>query len=92
MKSGYLWLATQGGGLNRLDPCKGTVERLSKNERDPFGLESDFVKAILMRRTGDIWVASQDQGLQLYDRGAKSLYQDRYPLQEHEESRDRLAL
>lgn len=57
---GFLWVGTQDGGLNRLDPQRGRVERITA------GLPSAHVSSIIEDNQGYIW-ASTVNGLARVD-------------------------
>ncbi len=57
-----LWIATAGGGLNRLDIAAGTFSHFA--ERD--GLPNDVVYAILPDSAGRLWL-STNKGLSRFD-------------------------
>lgn len=57
---GYLWLGTQGGGLNRFDGIEFT------NYRVDDGLVNDFIYALSTDAKGNIWVGT-DGGVSVFD-------------------------
>jgi signal transduction histidine kinase/ligand-binding sensor domain-containing protein len=61
-RAGILWIGTQGGGLNRLDPATGTFS--SYRTRD--GLANDTVLGILAGEDGALWLATAN-GLSRFD-------------------------
>jgi signal transduction histidine kinase/DNA-binding response OmpR family regulator/ligand-binding sensor domain-containing protein len=54
----YLWIATKGGGLNRLDKSNGDFFHLTKKD----GLPDDVVYGILPDSAGNIW-GSTNKGI-----------------------------
>lgn len=66
-RDGAIWLATYGGGANRLDPATGQFTRLTTRE----GLANDFVYAILEDSEGDLWI-STNRGIDQYNPATKS--------------------
>jgi signal transduction histidine kinase/ligand-binding sensor domain-containing protein/CheY-like chemotaxis protein len=62
-QQGFLWLATQDG-LNRYD---GAEIRVFKDDATPGGLRGNFIAALALAPTGDIWIATTDGGLNRYD-------------------------
>ena len=61
-RSGSFWVATNGGGLNRLDRSTGTFERYT----DKLGLPSNMVQGILEDAQGNLWLSTSN-GLSRFD-------------------------
>ena len=59
---GKIWLATQGGGINILDPDKDSFSHITTDD----GLPSDDVLGILRDDVGDLWI-STNKGLVSYN-------------------------
>ncbi len=68
-KSGKLWLATDGGGINIYDPKKKQLKILRNDPADPHSLSGDRVRAIVEDHNGDIWVGTL-KGLNRYRPGS----------------------
>lgn len=65
---GSVWVATFGGGLDRVDATDLSVsERLRHAPSDPASLPGDRVGALLRDRSGLLWVGTWGQGLALHD-------------------------
>jgi len=62
-----LWVSTNTGGLNRLDPVSGHFEVFRHDPEDPGSLSYDSVYSVVEDAAGDIWVATQF-GLNRLDR------------------------
>ncbi|HEX4373821.1 MAG TPA: two-component regulator propeller domain-containing protein, partial [Puia sp.] len=58
-KSGNIWVATVGGGLNKYDRNANQFHRYLHNEKDKNSLSSDFISKIAFDGSGKIWVATQ---------------------------------
>ncbi|HEX9562894.1 MAG TPA: two-component regulator propeller domain-containing protein [Gemmatimonadaceae bacterium] len=58
----YLWIATAGGGLNRLDVDSGTFVHFSERE----GLPNNVVYGVLADTSGHLWL-STNNGLSRFD-------------------------
>ncbi|HEV8538751.1 MAG TPA: ATP-binding protein, partial [Bacteroidota bacterium] len=54
----YLWVGTEGGGLNRLEKQTGMFQRITKEQ----GLPDNVVYSILADRHGNLWM-STNQGI-----------------------------
>ena len=63
---GKIWLATQGGGINILDPESGDFNYLTKSD----GLPSNDVQGILADDEGKLWISTLE-GLVAYSRFAE---------------------
>ncbi|MDY6994741.1 MAG: ATP-binding protein, partial [Pseudomonadota bacterium] len=61
-KHGTIWLATLGGGLNRLQPAR----RQFKHYREQQGLANDVIYGMLADEQGRLWL-STNQGLSCFD-------------------------
>jgi ligand-binding sensor domain-containing protein len=61
-----IWVGTQGGGLNLLDPATGIVKQFRHKDNDNTSLTNDNVMAILKDKEGTIWVGTR-QGLDRLD-------------------------
>lgn len=70
---GHVWMGTQRGGVNRLDPETGSIRRYRHGPLGTGGLPSDDVRALLLGRSGPggdptIWVGT-GAGLARYEPG-----------------------
>ncbi|MGE3376249.1 MAG: two-component regulator propeller domain-containing protein [Vicinamibacteria bacterium] len=65
---GRIWIATDGG-LDRLDPRNGRIDRLTHDPADPRSLAADRVRALLVDREDRLWIGTRD-GLQVYRDGS----------------------
>jgi signal transduction histidine kinase/ligand-binding sensor domain-containing protein len=59
---GYIWIGTQGSGLNRLEPATGSVKIYTTRD----GLPHDNVEAVREDASGDLWISTND-GLARFD-------------------------
>lgn len=66
-----IWIASDGGGINILDPQKETFEYVSYNEEDLKGLPSNQVYTLYVDDASRIWVGTFDKGVVYYDPLAK---------------------
>ena len=65
-RQGVLWVGTQAGGLNRLDPISGRFTSWRNNPADPHSLSHNNVIAIHEDRAGFLWIGTLD-GLNRFD-------------------------
>ena len=61
-RAGVLWVATQGGGLNRLD-SDDQFTRFDTLQAPPFKLDSDAFVTLFEDRDGSLWAGTEDKGL-----------------------------
>lgn len=66
-KNGNIWVATAGGGLNRLDRKTNRFHRYIHNEKNANSISSSFVNKIVFESSGKIWVGTEKKGLDLFD-------------------------
>ena len=65
----YLWIGTEGGGVNRMDKATGEFSFLT-NEN---GLTSNNVKSLVTDAGHNVWLATFMGGLDCYDIGTKGI-------------------
>ncbi len=65
---GRLWLATDGGGLNRLHLATGAFLRLAHDPALLGSLSSDDLNAVHVDVKGRLWVGTEGAGLDLLER------------------------
>ncbi len=58
-RAGWLWVGTDGGGLNRLNRATGTFERFLSVPSDPGSLSDNSVRSIYEDASGTLWVGSE---------------------------------
>ncbi len=56
--SGYLWLGTFGGGLDRFDKNSRSFVHLFKDPADPSSLPENDILSLAVDRSGILWVGS----------------------------------
>jgi PAS domain S-box-containing protein len=66
-KSGSLWVATYGGGLNLLDPKTGQFRHFRHQAGDDSGLPTDLVTSVYVDHSGIVWVGTDGFGLLRFD-------------------------
>lgn len=64
--SSIIWLGTNGGGLNRVNPAKQNFVMLSHDAENPNSLSQGKVNNIFIDNTGDIWFSIYSKGLNRY--------------------------
>lgn len=66
--SGILWIATDGGGINKYAPAKDRFHRYQADPSDPNSLQKAAVGAVLKDHAGTVWIGYHNNGLDRYDR------------------------
>lgn len=61
--NGDIWVATEGGGLNRMNPVTGKAVHFRHNSNDSTSISSDRPFYPLEASNGDLWVSTFDAGL-----------------------------
>ncbi|MGB4974593.1 MAG: two-component regulator propeller domain-containing protein, partial [Cyclobacteriaceae bacterium] len=61
--NGDLWVTTEGGGLNRLNPVSGSSIHYRHDPDDSTSISSDRTFHPLEASNGDLWVSTLDDGL-----------------------------
>jgi ligand-binding sensor domain-containing protein len=87
--SGSIWIGTFGGGLNRLDPATGKVERFTLND----GGVTNTVLGILPDGDGKLWLSTNGRGLVQLDPKTRQfvVYESSDGLQDNEFSQGAFA-
>ena len=56
--SGYLWLGTFGGGIDRFDKKNSSFVHFSNDPMDPYSLPENDILSLAVDRSGILWVGS----------------------------------
>ena len=64
---GTLWIGTEEGGLNRMDPRTGAFIHYRHDPDNPAGLSSNDLLSLLVDRDGTLWVGTWNGGLNHFD-------------------------
>ena len=62
-----LWVATNGGGLYRLDPSLGTFTGYRHDPDNPLSISNDTIVAMHFDRSSRLWIATRDGGLNRFE-------------------------
>jgi ligand-binding sensor domain-containing protein len=65
--TGTIWVGTDGGGLNRLDPVSGTFFQYVHDPRNPQSLSYNEIRSIYQDRSGLLWVGTYGGGVNKVD-------------------------
>jgi ligand-binding sensor domain-containing protein/signal transduction histidine kinase len=63
----YLWLATENGGLNRMDRKTGRFTHFMHTKNDPWSFSDNSVWAVYKDRQGRLWSGTFSKGLCVFD-------------------------
>jgi signal transduction histidine kinase/ligand-binding sensor domain-containing protein len=61
--NGDMWVTTEGGGLNRMDPVTGAAVHYRHDPEDSASISSDRTFYPLEASNGDLWVSTLNRGL-----------------------------
>ncbi len=64
---GYLWIATNLGGVNKFDPKTERFIRYQHDPNNPNSLSGDVVESIAQDSRGYLWFGTGDSGLNKFD-------------------------
>ena len=66
-RDGRLWVASNGGGLARMDRQTGRVVTFRQDEFDANSISSDSIRTLLVDTDGTIWLGTRDAGVDRFD-------------------------
>jgi len=66
-KSGRIWIATNYGGVNILDPATGVVTKLTHDPSNINSLCDNVVQTLYEDRKGNIWMGGYTHGISIYN-------------------------
>jgi streptogramin lyase len=66
-KSGCLWIATQGGGINKYEIKRDRFTRYLHNNRDLNSISGNTVNKLVLDETNKLWIATERAGLDCFD-------------------------
>jgi diguanylate cyclase (GGDEF)-like protein len=67
-----IWIGTSNG-LNRFDPRTHRVERIFAARSDPAALAAGNITTIMTDRTGDVWIGTEGDGINILHRDAAGI-------------------
>lgn len=62
-EQGKLWIATDGGGLNIMDPHTGEFDLLENKPEDTFSLPANSIRSLYADYYGNIWLGTIRRGV-----------------------------
>ena len=66
-RHGNLWVATNGGGLSKLDRKTGATKNYRHDAGDPNSISGNLLQRLHIDEHGIIWIATRDAGLNRFD-------------------------
>lgn len=57
---GNVWMGTNGGGVNVLDPVTGIITKYMNNPENENSVVGNFIRCFFEDKNGDIWIGSSD--------------------------------
>lgn len=76
--SGIIWIATNGGGLNKYAPAKNRFHRYQADPLADQSLQKAPIGALLKDHAGRLWIGYHNSGLDRYDRSSGEIYHYAY--------------
>jgi signal transduction histidine kinase/ligand-binding sensor domain-containing protein/CheY-like chemotaxis protein len=67
--AGYLWIATDGNGLVRLEPASGQMLRFQRDGEGSAGLAEDRISKVFVDHQDRVWVGAYNGSLYRLDQG-----------------------
>jgi signal transduction histidine kinase/ligand-binding sensor domain-containing protein/CheY-like chemotaxis protein len=65
-RDGRIWIGTDKGGVNVLDPATGNIIRIRNNIKDPGSLGDNSIEALFEDRQGNIWMGGYTNGVSVF--------------------------
>ena len=73
-ENGDLWVTTEGGGLNRMNPATGKAKHYRHDPEDSTSISSDRTFFPLEASNGDLWVSTLGDGLNRMHAGEDGIF------------------
>ncbi|MCQ6956364.1 hybrid sensor histidine kinase/response regulator [Mucilaginibacter aquariorum] len=65
-RDGRIWIGTDKGGVNVLDPATGNILRIKNNVKDPGSLGDNSIEALYEDRQGNVWMGGYTNGVSVF--------------------------
>lgn len=65
-RDGYIWIATDGGGINRFNPATGMWQHFNYQPDFLSSLNSDAIYDLMFDRAGNLWVGTFNGGINVH--------------------------
>ncbi len=66
-KEGYIWVGTDGGGLNKFNPIDNNFVHYKNDPNNSTSISGNVVKSLLVDHLGNLWVGTFNEGLNLFN-------------------------
>ena len=66
-KAGKIWIGTESGGVNVLDPASGMIQKFLHDDKNPNTVADNSIEALYQDRSGKIWMGGYSHGISVYD-------------------------
>jgi len=73
-KEGNLWIATEGGGINKFDIKHNLVTRYLHDDHRTNSISSNSVNKLALDGDGNLWIATERGGLNFFDVKTKQFH------------------
>ena len=73
-KEGNLWLATEGGGINKFDVKHNKFTRYRHDNNNPNALSHNSINKITVDADDNLWIGTEIGGLDFFNQKTKSFY------------------
>lgn len=67
-----IWIGTDGGGLDLLDPLTNTYTHFRHDASNPNSLSNDYIISVLEDSTGRVWVGTYQGGINLLNTATRN--------------------
>jgi ligand-binding sensor domain-containing protein len=67
-KSGFLWIGTNGSGINKFNTKEESFIHYSNNPEDPNSLSHNIVRVFYEDESGILWIGTDGGGLNKFDK------------------------
>jgi len=67
---GNIWMGTNGGGANVLDPTTGIITKYKNDPENPASIAANFIRCFFEDPSGNVWIGSTG-GISIFDPNTK---------------------
>ncbi len=70
-KSGFLWIGTNGSGINKFNMKEESFIHYSNNPEDPNSLSHNIVRSFYEDKDSILWIGTDGGGLNKFDKNTE---------------------